>query len=153
MNAFKKASSINPASAEAQMNQGLVALLNNDFKAANQAFGKAGGLPELGSALGVYYLQQGDVNAAVKAFGNDKSNNAALAQLLSKDYSKAKTTLSAIQNPDATTYYLMAVLGARTNNEQTVLSNLRQAIKLDNSLAKQAANDLEFSRFNISSVL
>ena len=73
--------------------------------------------------------------------------------LFRSDYSKAKTTLSAIQNPDATTYYLMAVLGARTNNEQTVLSNLRQAIKLDNSLAKQAANDLEFSRFNISSVL
>ncbi|WP_297072072.1 tetratricopeptide repeat protein [uncultured Duncaniella sp.] len=149
---FKKAASINPSAPEVQMNQGLVALVNNDFKAANQAFGKAGGIPELGSALGVYYLQQGDVNAAVKAFGNDKSNNAALAQLLSKDYSKAKSTLSAIQNPDATTYYLMAVLGARTNNEQMVTSNLRQAIKLDNKLAKQAANDLEFARFNVSNL-
>lgn len=149
---FKKAASINPSAPEVQMNQGLVALVNNDFKAANQAFGKAGGIPELGSALGVYYLQQGDVNAAVKAFGNDKSNNAALAQLLSKDYSKAKSTLSAIQTPDATTYYLMAVLGARTNNEQMVTSNLRQAIKLDNKLAKQAANDLEFARFNVSNL-
>lgn len=153
MSNFKKAASINASAPEVQMNQGLVALVNNDFRAANQAFGKAGGLPELGSALGVYYLQQGDVNAAVKAFGNDKSNNAALAQILSKDYSKAKTTLAGIQAPDATTYYLMAVLGARTNNEQAVLANLRQAIKLDNTLAKQAANDLEFSRFNLSSVL
>lgn len=153
MSYFKKAASINANAPEVQMNQGLVALVNNDFRAANQAFGKAGGLPELGSALGVYYLQQGDVNAAVKAFGNDKSNNAALAQILSKDYSKAKTTLAGIQAPDATTYYLMAVLGARTNNEQAVLANLRQAIKLDNTLAKQAANDLEFSRFNLSSVL
>ena len=153
MSNFKKSASLNPSAPEAQMNQGLVALVNNDFRAANQSFGKAGGLPELGSALGVYYLQQGDVNAAVKAFGNDKSNNAALAQILSKDYSKAKSTLAGIQAPDATTYYLMAVLGARTNNEQTVLSNLRQAIKLDNSIAKQAANDLEFARFNLSSVL
>ena len=135
------------------MNRGLVALVNNDLRAANQSFGKAGGVPELGSALGVYYLQQGDVNAAVKAFGNDKSNNAALARILSKDYSKAKSTLAAIRAPDATTYYLMAILGARTNNEQMVTSNLRQAIKLDNKLAKQAANDLEFSRFNLSSVL
>ncbi|MDE6429683.1 MAG: hypothetical protein K2K65_00750, partial [Duncaniella sp.] len=103
--------------------------------------------------LGVYYMQQGDVNAAFKAFGNDKSNNAALAQILSKDYSKAKSTLSAIQNPAATTYYLMAIVGARTNNEQMVTSNLQQAIKLDNKLAKQAANDLEFARFNISSIL
>ena len=153
MASFKKAQRIAPNAPETQMNQGLVALVNDDFRAANQAFGKAGGVPELGSALGVYYLQQGDVNAAVKAFGNDKSNNAALAQILSKDYSKAKSTLAAIQTPDATTYYLMAVLGARTNNDQMVTSNLRQAIKLDNKLAKQAANDLEFARFNISSVL
>lgn len=47
----------------------------------------------------------------------------------------------------------MAVLGARTGNDQMVTSNLRQAIKLDRKLAKQAANDLEFSRFNLSSVL
>ena len=153
MASFKKAARVNSSAPEAQMNQGLVALVNNDLRAANQAFGKAGGVPELGSALGVYYLQQGDVNAAVKAFGNDKSNNAALAQILSKDYSKAKSTLAAISAPDATTYYLMAVLGARTNNDQMVTSNLRQAIKLDNKLAKQAANDLEFARFNISSVL
>ncbi len=146
---FKNAARLNPSAPEAQMNQGLVALVNNDFKAANQAFGKAGGLSELAPALGVYYLQQGDVNAAVKAFGNDKSNNAALAQILSKDYSKAKSTLSAIKTPDATTYYLMAVLGARTNNEQMVKSNIQQAIKLDNKLAKQAANDLEFARFNL----
>ena len=153
MSNFKKAAALNPSAPESQMNQGLIALVNNDFKGANQAFGKAGGLPELGSALGVYYMQQGDVNAAVKAFGNDKSNNAALAQILSKDYSKAKSTLSAIQNPDATTYYLMAIVGARTNNEQMVTSNLQQAIKLDNKLAMQAANDLEFARFNISSIL
>ena len=153
MASFKKAQRIAPNAPETQMNQGLVALVNDDFRAANQAFGKAGGAPELGSALGVYYLQQGDVNAAVKAFGNDKSNNAALAQILSKDYSKAKSTLAAIQTPDATTYYLMAVLGARTNNDQMVTSNLRQAIKLDNKLAKQAAKDLEFSRFNLSGVL
>ncbi len=150
---YKKSAKLNPSAPEAQMGQGLVALVNNDFKAANQAFGKAGGLDELGSALGVYYLGQGDVNAAVKAFGNDKSNNAALAQILSKDYSKAKSTLAGIKTPDATTYYLSAVLGARTNNEQMVISNLGKAVKLDKSIAAKAANDLEFANFNISSVL
>lgn len=150
---YKKSAKLNPSAPEAQMGQGLVALVNNDFKAANQAFGKAGGLEELGSALGVYYLEQGDVNAAVKAFGNDKSNNAALAQILNKDYSKAKSTLAGIKTPDATTYYLSAVLGARTNNEQMVISNLGKAVKLDKSIAAKAANDLEFANFNISSAL
>lgn len=153
MASFKKAARLDGKAPEAQMNQGLVALVNDDWRAANTAFGNAAGLQDLGPALGVLYLKQGDVKGAVKAFGNDKSNNAALAQILSKDYSKAKSTLAAISAPDATTYYLMAVLGARTNNDQMVTSNLRQAIKLDNKLAKQAANDLEFARFNISSVL
>ncbi|MCM1520631.1 MAG: tetratricopeptide repeat protein [Lachnoclostridium sp.] len=153
MASFKKAARINSSAPEAQMNQGLVALLNDDYRAANTAFGKAAGLDGLGEALGVLYLRQGDYNAAVKAFGNEKSNNAALAQILTKDYSTAKSTLAAISDPDATTYYLMAVLGARTNNSQMVNSNLRQAVKLDPSMAQQAASDLEFAKFNISSAL
>ena len=153
MASFKKAARLQPSAPESQMNQGLVALVNNDFRAANTAFGKAGGLEGLGSALGVYYLEQGDVKAAAKAFGNDKSNNAALAQILNKDYSKAKSTLAAINAPDATTYYLMAVLGARTGNDQMVTSNLRQAIKLDPKMSRRAASDLEFSRVNLSGVL
>ena len=47
----------------------------------------------------------------------------------------------------------MAILGARTGNEQMVTSNLRQAVKLDKNMASQAANDLEFARFNISNAL
>ena len=94
----------------------------------------------------------GDNASAVKAFGNTKSNNAALAQILTKDYSKAKSTLAAITNPDATTYYLLAVLGARTNNDQMIATNLRQAAKLDKKMADRAKNDLEFSNFNISSI-
>ena len=72
---------------------------------------------------------------------------------MTKDYSTAKSTLSAISTPDATTYYLLAVLGARTNNEQMVLSNLSQAVKLDSSMAKKAATDMEFAKVNISSVI
>ena len=135
------------------MNQVLVALVNDDLRAANNAFGKAAGLEDLSPALGLLYLKTGNAAAAVKAFGNDKSNNAALAQILNKDYTSAKRTLAAITAPDATTYYLTAILGARTGNEQMVTSNLRQAVKLDKSLAAQAANDLEFARYNISSVL
>ncbi len=153
MASFKKAARINANAPESQMNQGLVALVNDDYHAANTAFGKAAGLNELSPALGLLYLKQGDVKAAVKAFGNDKSNNAALAQILNKDYNAAKGTLAAIANPDSTTYYLMAVLGARTGNEQMVTSNLRQAVKLDRKYATQAANDLEFARYNISKAL
>lgn len=146
---FKKAASIAPASAEAQMNLGLIELLNKNYAKANQYFGSAAGVKELDDALGVYYLKNGDNAAAARAFGETKSNNAALAQILTKDYSKAKSTLAAINNPDATTFYLMAVLGARTNNQQMVTTNLRQAVRMDSSLATKAAKDLEFADFKL----
>ncbi len=150
---FAQAARLNPAAAEPQMNQGLISLVNKDYRAANQKFGSAAGLNELGDAMGTYYLMTGDVNNAVKSFGSAKSNNAALAQILNKDYSKAKSTLGAINNPDAVTYYLTAVLGARTNNDKMVQNNLRQAVKLDRTLAARAAKDLEFKNFDVASIL
>lgn len=146
---FKKAASLAPASAEAQMNLGLIELLNKNYAKANQYFGSAAGVKELDDALGVYYLKNGDNAAAARAFGETKSNNAALAQILTKNYSKAKSTLAAINSPDATTFYLMAVLGARTNNQQMVTTNLRQAVRMDSSLATKAAKDLEFADFKL----
>lgn len=149
---FQRAASLTK-NGEPQMNLGLIELLNKNYSKANQYFGSAAGVSELGDAMGVYYLKMGDANAAVRAFGDSKSNNAALAQILTKDYSKAKTTLAGINNPDATTYYLMAVLGARTNNEAMLNTNLRQAIRLDSKLAQKAANDLEFANYNLTKAL
>lgn len=147
---FEQALRLNPQSREAEMNLGLVKMLEGKYADAYQAFGASSGVPEAGEALGVYYLSQGQLPQAVGAFGSSKSNNAALAQLLSKDYAAAKATLAAVPAPDATTYYLQAVLGARTGNESAALSALRQAVKLDSSLLKRAQKDLEFSRINLN---
>lgn len=150
---FAHAQRLAPAATEPQMNMGLVSLMNKDYRQANQKFGAAAGQPELNDAMGTYYLLTGDPAAAVKAFGNAKTNNAALAQILTKDYSKAKSTLAGITAPNAMTYYITAILGARTNNDTMVNNNLRQAVKLDRSLAAKAAKDLEFQNFNLSAIL
>lgn len=147
---FDKAARMNPSSKEVEMNKGLVSLLDKKYDKANEQIGAAAGVPETADALGVYYLSQGEVAKANVAFGDTKTNNAALAQLLAKDYAAAKSTLAAIPNPDATTYYLTAILGARTNNENMVMSNLRQAVKLDRSMLKRAQSDLEFADYNLS---
>ncbi len=153
MKNFAKAMRLAPAATEPQMNLGLISLMNKDYRVANQQFGLAAGQPELNDAMGTYYIMTGDPAAAVKAFGNAKTNNAALAQILTKDYSKAKSTLAGITAPNAMTYYITAILGARTNNDTMVNNNLRQAVKLDRSLAAKAAKDLEFQNFNISAIL
>ncbi len=150
---FQKAASLAGAGSEPQMNLGLIELLDGNYAKANSLFGSAAGVNELNDALGVYYLKTGDNAAAARAFGDSKSNNAALAQILTHNYAKAKQTLAGINTPDATTYYLMAILGARTNNEQMLNTNLRQAIRLDSKLAAAARQDLEFKGFNLSRAL
>lgn len=149
---FDVAAKLAPESAEVTMNQGLIDLNNGEYNEAAAAFGKAGQVPEVNEALGVYYIKKGDYNAAVRAFGEAKTNNAALAQIMVNDYNKARTTLAAIPAPDATTYYLLAVLGARTNNVQMVTSNLRQSFRLDANMREAAAKDLEFAKFNLSEI-
>lgn len=150
--AFEKAKKLDPSSKEVDMNLGLIQLLDGNYNKANELLGVAAGVPETSDALGVYYLTQGEVAKANTAFGNAKTNNAALAKILSKDYSAAQSVLSAVANPDATTYYLAAIVGARTNNESAVLSNLKKAISLDKNMLKQAQSDLEFAKFNLNSL-
>lgn len=150
-NYFNQALKVNNNLAEANVNEGLIALLNNDKSAAEAYLAKGSEAKAANEALGNYYIADGQYERAVNAFGNTKSNSAALAQILTKDYNKAKSTLSEVKNPDAYTSYLNAIIGARTNNSSMVIDNLKSAIAQDSSLASKAANDLEFSKFATSS--
>ncbi|NLJ00477.1 MAG: tetratricopeptide repeat protein [Bacteroidales bacterium] len=144
---FDRAAQVNPSAPEVNMNKALLAIMDNDLTAANELLGRSAGADGLDSAMGLLSLLQGNYNQAVGAFGNVKSNNAGLAQLLVRDYNKAKQTLETVENPDATTAYLLAVIASRTNNFNDVAANLRTAIGRDRSIATQALNDLEFAKY------
>ena len=144
---FKQAAAKNANAAEANANLGLCELVNDNVAAAEAYLGKATGADAVNEALGNLYIKQGQYQRAVNAFGDAKTNSAAQAQILAKDYNKAKATLQAIQKKDAMTDYLMAIVGARTNNESLVASSLKSAIAKDASLAAKAANDLEFVKY------
>lgn len=141
-----KAANLNSSAAEVKVNQALLALKKGDQTAAQTLLGNAAASEVSNEALGNLYLMQGNYQKAVAAFGNAKTNSAALAQILTSDYNKAKSTLDAVANKDAYTSYLGAVLAARTNNVQDAISNLRNAIEQEPALAKQAATDLEFAK-------
>ena len=143
---FNKSNSVKNNS-EANINLGFLALLKGDKNKAQQLFGNASDVPELGEALGLLYLEQGDYARAVSSFAGTKSNNAALAQILTKDYSTAAQTLNQVKNADAITDYLKAVVAARTNDSNGVVSNMKAAVDKDRSLAKEAALDLEFAKY------
>ncbi len=146
-NYFKQTASKNANAAEVNTNLGLIELTKGNVANAETYLSKSTGANTANEALGNFYIKQGQYDRAVQAFGATKTNSAALAQILAKDYNKAKSTLSAVKNPDAYTNYLMAVVGARTNNADLVKSSMDKVKQQDAALAAKAQNDREFAKY------
>ncbi len=145
---YAKALEIEPNNADVNYNAGIAALADNDLAKAEEYFGKAAGTSgNLDAAMGTLYTIKGDYSKAKTAYGNANTNNAAVQQILNEDYAAARQTLANVEKPNATTAYLLAVVGARTNDRDAVYSNLRQAVEKDASLKAQAKNDIEFAKF------
>lgn len=145
---FAKALELNPNDPDLNYNAGVAAMADGDLEKAEEYLGKAGGTKaNLDAALGTLYTQKGDYEAAKKAYGNTATNNAAAQQILDEEYDAAAKTLDAVKEPNATTSYLKAIVGARTNDTQAVLENLKVAVAKDPSLKARAAQDIEFAKF------
>ena len=144
---FAKAGNADNTALEVKINNGYIELMQGNVADAESYITVGANAKAGNEALGNLYIAQGLYGRAAALFGNSKTNSAALAQLLNKDYSTARQTLESIEKPDATTNYIKAVLGARTSNIAFVYDGLKEAIKLEPSLAQKAANDLEFRKY------
>lgn len=134
---------------EVNANLALIAMAEGNNEAANNYLMKATSTENYNEVLGNLQVAAGNYAKAANCLKGVKTNTAALAQILNKDYTSAANTLKAIAHPDATTSYLKAIVAARTNQDAAVVSNLKEAFAKDSSLKKRAANDLEFvSHFN-----
>ena len=146
-NYFKQAASKNANAPEVNTNLGYIEMVKGNVANAETYLSKSTGANTANEALGNLYIKQGQYDRAVQAFGDTKTNSAALAQILAKDYNKAKNTLNAVQNPDAYTDYLMAIVGARTNNADLVKTSMAKVAQKDATLAAKAQNDREFAKY------
>ena len=145
---YAKALEIQPNDPDVNYNAGLAAMADGDLEKAEQYLGKAAGTKgNLNAALGTLYTKKGDYAAAKKAYGDNATNNAAVQQILSEDYAGAAQTLANVKEPNATTAYLKAVVGARTNDKAAVIENLKSAVAQDAALKDRAAQDIEFAKF------
>lgn len=144
---LNKAARLAPSAAEVNTNLGLIALAEGNVVAAENYLVKGTDSEANEAALGNLYIAQGQYERAAIALEESKSNAAALAQIMSENYTAAKSTLKEIETPDAYTYYLSAIVGARTNNASMVAENLAKAVSLDSSLRDKATKDMEFKKF------
>ena len=140
-----KAASLSNNTPEAQANMGLIALVNGDVQEAERAISKSANSENVKAALGALNIAKGNYAQAEQYFGKTNSNTAALAQLLNKNYDAAAKTLDKVQNPNALTDYLHAVVAARRGNKFAASSYLKEALQKDPSLKQYAENDLELS--------
>ncbi len=139
----QKAASLGANTPEAQANLGLLSLIDGNVQDAERAIAKSSGSESVNQAIGTLAIAKGDYAQAEKAFAKVNSNTAALAQLLNKNYDAAAKTLDRVENPNAMTDYLHAVVAARRGNKFAASSYLKEALQKDSSLKQYAENDLE----------
>lgn len=127
---------------EAYANGALIALEKGNVNGAEALLGKALTAGNYNEVLGNLQIARGNYAQAAQNLKGINTNSAALAQILNKDYVAAAQTLAAVNNADAITDYLKAVLAARTGQVEQGVQALRAAIAKNANLRDLASQDL-----------
>ncbi|MBN2237128.1 MAG: hypothetical protein JW729_06185 [Bacteroidales bacterium] len=148
MTYLEKANTLAPNNAAVLNNMGVVHAKLGAWDKATKCFTNA---QKLGANenynLGVVNIQLGEYKKAMDLFGSRKCDvNVGLAQLMLGKYDDAKANLSCAEET-CKVNYLLAVVGARTNNDAAVFAGLKKAIEMNPSLKGKALNDREFIRY------
>jgi tetratricopeptide (TPR) repeat protein len=126
-------------------NLGAVIHMGGDRARAKELFEQAGSSAETTYNLGLVAIQEGMYGEALEKMGDNQTFNVALAKVLNDEEGAAGDVIDASAEADAAySYYLKAIIGARTGNNDMVIENLTTAISKDGSYKAKAAKDAEF---------
>jgi tetratricopeptide (TPR) repeat protein len=140
---FAKASNADNTAPEIKINLGYLDLMQGNTAAAESNITTGAKAKAGDEALGNLYIAQGLYGRATSQFGDSKTNSAALAQLLNKEYSKARNTIENIANPDAITgANNMNSMRSPKNKFQGVIY-FDQAIEEIGSVIRFTSNDIQ----------
>ena len=132
----------NEKDAEWNNAMGVVALNQGDAAAAAKYFNEAGETSKSNQA--VVDILNGNYEAAASALAGQKGFNAALAQILVKNYSAASAAIADCDCPCCA--YLKAIIAARQGDADGVKTNLEKAKECD-KCASRAEKDIEFAQY------
>lgn len=149
---INKANELSPEQGVVLLNMANIARINGEFAKAEDLYKKAGAKgadPSYG--LGVMAIKRGNYTEAVSQLNKSgaKDFNLALAQLLNGDANAAQTTINNMKPEDLTwnCYYLRAIIGARTSNQDLMTTNLTRAVQLNAEVRAMAKDDVEFIKY------
>lgn len=144
-NFIEKASKLEPNNGTVLNNQGVIKALNKNYKEAETLFTKAKNLGvDQNYNMAVISIPQGKYNQTIDFMkAKNCDYNLALAQLLSGNAQAAGRTLECAPKT-AASHYLLAIVGARTNNTQLMIDNLGKAIQANPKYKAEAREDREF---------
>ena len=142
---LEKAKTLAPNNPMVLNNLGAIASKNGDYTTAASIYSSA---QQNGSKAtynnGIIQITKGEFSAALNSFAGKKCNyNVALAKIMTDNLSGAASDLDCAEK-NAQVYYLMAVIGARTNNDSMVYDNLKLSISQDAKYREEAKEDREF---------
>jgi tetratricopeptide (TPR) repeat protein len=131
-------------------NLGFAALVKGDMAKAEGYFtSMTAATPESKWGQGVIAITKGEYDKAVNLFGTEPCFNLALAQVLKGDVSKAKATLDSMKDlcKCGKPSYLKAVVGARLDDKNYMISGLKEAIAFKADWKAYAKTDIEFAKY------
>ncbi len=146
---FKKAGQLSTNNPVVQNNLGVIAHLNGNRNEALQYYKNASSAgPDVAYNMGIIDIQTGNYPDAVSNMSSFNTFNTTLAKVLNNDPEGAKSTLDASSNNSAITYYLKAIIAARTGNKSEMMNDLKTALAKDPSLKAQLKTDCEFIKYS-----
>lgn len=144
--AIDKAMALDPNNAVVKNNKACVLVMEGKYDEAESIFlGATNAGPEVKENLGAFAIMKGNYPAAVEYLGGTDSFNQGLAMLLTGKTEAARNTFKKLDSAKA--FYGLAIIGARTQDENTLLTNLRTAVGKDAALKARAKVDLEFRNY------
>jgi Flp pilus assembly protein TadD len=145
---FEKANGISANNPVVQNNLGVIERLNGNLDGAMEFYNNASGAgAEVAQNKGIINIIQGNYEDAVSNYSGVNSFNAALAKLMNGDNGIASVIDGSDDKDEALAYYLKAVAGARSGDNDMMINNLKTATSKDAALKAKAKGDAEFIKF------
>lgn len=142
---LERANTLQPNNGHIANNMGVLAAWKKDYESAADYYStaKEHGINTSYNTATLKIIN-GNYSAALSAYQDVECEyNKALALLMDEQTNEATQVLDCADET-ARKHYLMAVIGARTDNDNMLYTNLKKAINMDESYKEKASYDREF---------